>query len=75
MNKRSSCDVAESANMAVQVSSAGSAVALSSPEWSSNCTCLSTGRRPVLVIRVPEIVVGKACAKTPADPDEEKRTG
>jgi hypothetical protein len=39
-----------------------STVQLRSPaQWDANCVCANTGRRPVMRIAVPEVVVGAAC--------------
>jgi hypothetical protein len=37
-------------------------VALKSPEWNDQCVC-ANGRRPIILIDVPEVIVGEACQK------------
>jgi len=65
MTDLSSCDLTNSAStVQTRVASAPTAVALASSEWSSDCVCADTGRRPVMMITIPEVVVGAACKAT-----------
>jgi hypothetical protein len=56
----STCSPA-SAAATVTTTAAASSVALASTEWDSNCVCTATGRRPVMKVDVPKVVVGAAC--------------
>jgi hypothetical protein len=55
----STCSPASAAM--VTTTAAASSVAMASAEWDSNCVCTATGRRPVMKVDVPKVVVGAAC--------------
>jgi hypothetical protein len=55
----SSCDIT-SKTATVRAAGPG-AVVVNSPEWDSNCVCKNTGRRPTMIVNVPEVIVGSIC--------------